>query len=275
MRLVPQDSGAKGAGNSERGHGHSCNSFRPAGQHAWRLYRLARRVLPASVPLALVALVWQWVRLPSLPPRPGAGSSNLVQLMARRHVAFMMASVMLLFMGQFALFTYLRPFLERVTGVTVPVLSSMLLVMGLAGIVGTCSVKPCAPHPPLQRHRRNSACDGADSRPTDRLWRQYGNCLAAVGGVGLFRQRGARRLGHIAQQIFAERRRSWRRIVSGGHTARHNHRCRFRRIAVRFDWLAGHIRLRRRFALRLFCAGRRSRVKDIISCRRVRAERAC
>jgi len=41
------------------------------------------------------------------------------------------------FMGQFVLFTYLRPFLETVTGVEVSLLSMILLVIGVAGFVGT------------------------------------------------------------------------------------------------------------------------------------------
>jgi predicted MFS family arabinose efflux permease len=44
---------------------------------------------------------------------------------------------MLLFAGQFALFTYLRPFLETVTGVNVSTLSLLLLIVGGAGLVGT------------------------------------------------------------------------------------------------------------------------------------------
>lgn len=48
-----------------------------------------------------------------------------------------MASVMLLFMGQFALFTYLRPFLETVTSVSISTLSLLLLLMGLTGVIGT------------------------------------------------------------------------------------------------------------------------------------------
>jgi predicted MFS family arabinose efflux permease len=43
----------------------------------------------------------------------------------------------LLFMGQFALFTYLRPFLETVTRVGVSTLSLLLLGMGAAGLLGT------------------------------------------------------------------------------------------------------------------------------------------
>lgn len=40
-------------------------------------------------------------------------------------------------MGQFALFTYVRPVLETVTAVSLPMLSLTLLVIGAAGFVGT------------------------------------------------------------------------------------------------------------------------------------------
>lgn len=46
-----------------------------------------------------------------------------------------MLAVGTFFMGQFALFTYLRPFLETVTQVNVATLSIVLLVMGVAGFV--------------------------------------------------------------------------------------------------------------------------------------------
>lgn len=48
-----------------------------------------------------------------------------------------MLAVALFFMGQFALFTYLRPFLERVTQLSVPALSAVLLTIGVAGVAGT------------------------------------------------------------------------------------------------------------------------------------------
>jgi predicted MFS family arabinose efflux permease len=48
-----------------------------------------------------------------------------------------MAAVSLFFMGQFVLQTYLRPFLETVTGVNTSSLSLILLVIGGAGTVGT------------------------------------------------------------------------------------------------------------------------------------------
>nr|WP_240780327.1 MFS transporter [Serratia proteamaculans] len=40
-------------------------------------------------------------------------------------------------MGQFSLFTYLRPFLETVTRVDITTLSLILLTIGIAGFIGT------------------------------------------------------------------------------------------------------------------------------------------
>jgi predicted MFS family arabinose efflux permease len=51
-----------------------------------------------------------------------------------------MAAVSLFFMGQFGLFTYLRPFLETVTHVGASTLSLMLLVIGVAGFIGTIAI---------------------------------------------------------------------------------------------------------------------------------------
>ena len=90
------------------------------------------------VPVALIALVWQWITLPSMATQkrsPGAG--NVFNLLKNRTVALGMAAAGLFFMGQFALFTYLRPFLETVTQVNVPILSLLLLVIGVAGFCGT------------------------------------------------------------------------------------------------------------------------------------------
>ena len=47
-----------------------------------------------------------------------------------------MLGVGLFFMGQFALFTYVRPFLETVTHVDVSTLSLILLALGICGFIG-------------------------------------------------------------------------------------------------------------------------------------------
>ena len=90
------------------------------------------------VPVALIAFVWQSVSLPSMPtPARPAGSSNVLRLLKNPVVAMGMLAVSTFFMGQFILFTYLRPFLETVTHVDVPTLSLVLLTMGVAGFIGT------------------------------------------------------------------------------------------------------------------------------------------
>ena len=67
----------------------------------------------------------------------GPGARNLFKLLKQSSVALGMAAVSIFFMGQFALFTYLRPFLETVTRVGVSTLSLMLFIIGVAGLIGT------------------------------------------------------------------------------------------------------------------------------------------
>ena len=72
-----------------------------------------------------------------MPPRGQKSIGNVLRLLARRQVLLGMASTMFLFMGQFALFTYLRPYLESAGGFTIEAISLVLLLMGLAGVLGT------------------------------------------------------------------------------------------------------------------------------------------
>ena len=89
------------------------------------------------VPIALIAFAWQWFSLPSMPARQRApGSGNVFRLLNSPLVRLGMLGVGLFFMGQFALFTYLRPFLETVTRVGASTLSLVLLAIGISGFVG-------------------------------------------------------------------------------------------------------------------------------------------
>lgn len=93
------------------------------------------------VPLAAIALCWQAMTLPSMPGNTTKGSVGKVfRLLSTQQVAIGMGAVALLFMGQFSLFTYLRPFLESVTHVDVSELSILLLIIGVAGLAGTTLV---------------------------------------------------------------------------------------------------------------------------------------
>ncbi len=139
MRLVPEDSVPKGLAMLNAGNAIAATISAPLGSLLGS-YIGWRGAFFTVVPLALVALVWQWISLPSLPPRRQESSANVFRLLARPHVAIGMVAIMLLFMGQFALFTYLRPFLETVTSVSISTLSLLLLLMGLAGVAGTTIV---------------------------------------------------------------------------------------------------------------------------------------
>ena len=89
------------------------------------------------IPVAIVACVWLLLSLPAMKSHSGSGTGNVFRLMKNVPVALGMVAVSVFFMGQFMLFTYLRPFLETVTHVSVSMLSLMLLVLGLAGLAGT------------------------------------------------------------------------------------------------------------------------------------------
>jgi predicted MFS family arabinose efflux permease len=89
------------------------------------------------VPVAAIALAWQWASLPAMTAERAAGSGNVFRLFKSRPVAYGMAACGAFFMGQFALFTYVRPFLETVARVNVSTLSLILLGIGVAGFIGT------------------------------------------------------------------------------------------------------------------------------------------
>ncbi len=93
------------------------------------------------VPIAAVALVWQWLSLPSLaaPPR-SARPREVLGLLRRRPIALGMAAAGVFFLGQFTAFTYVRPFLETVPRADAPTVSLVLLAVGAAGLVGTALI---------------------------------------------------------------------------------------------------------------------------------------
>ncbi|VUC84532.1 transcriptional regulator [Raoultella terrigena] len=93
------------------------------------------------VPVAIVAFIWQCFSLPNMAGSTSrAPRANVFRLFGRSVIAMGMFACGLFFMGQFALFTYVRPFLETVTRVNSSGLSLILLTIGVAGFVGTLFV---------------------------------------------------------------------------------------------------------------------------------------
>ena len=97
----------------------------------------------ALVPLALAAFIWQCVSLPTMVnDRQQKPQRSVTELFRLPVLVTGLLACGLFFMGQFALFTYVRPFLETVTRVNASALSLILLATGVAGFVGTLIITP-------------------------------------------------------------------------------------------------------------------------------------
>lgn len=91
----------------------------------------------ALLPVAIAAFLWQLAILPRLPSAGPTSPRLMFGLMRSRIFVIGMAATTLAFMGQFSLSTYLRPFLESVTGLNVDQISLVLFGIGAAGLAGT------------------------------------------------------------------------------------------------------------------------------------------
>jgi predicted MFS family arabinose efflux permease len=136
MRLVPEETVPKALGIIFTGLAVASAFAAPIGSYFGGIIGW-RGVFWALTPLAVVTLIWQWLSMPSMEPQTTNPVGKFFGLLKRRHVAFGMAAVMLTYAGAFAGFTYLRPFLESYTHVSLPQLSLLLLGLGLAGFAGT------------------------------------------------------------------------------------------------------------------------------------------
>ncbi|MCI3944442.1 Major facilitator superfamily protein [Pseudomonas syringae] len=136
MKLVPKESVAKGLALIHGGNALAATVAAPLGSFMGQ-YIGWRGAFFLVIPLAALAFVWQWLSLPAMSSQPNSRARNPFRLLRTPQVAIGMTAIMLLFMGQFAVFTYLRPFLEEITGVSVTALSLMLLLLGASGLAGT------------------------------------------------------------------------------------------------------------------------------------------
>lgn len=140
MRLVPTDQVPKALSIFNGGNALATVIAAPLGSYLGAVVGW-RGAFFCLVPVAAIALAWQWISLPAMrAPQRAPGSGNVFKVLGRRPVALGMAACGAFFMGQFALFTYVRPFLETVTRVNVSTLSLILLVIGGAGFIGTALI---------------------------------------------------------------------------------------------------------------------------------------
>lgn len=137
MRLVPAPQEPKALAIFNGGNALATVVAAPLGSYLGSIIGW-RGAFFCVVPVAAIALVWMLISLPPMPVEPHKpGAGNVFKLFKNRSVMLGMVGCGAFFMGQFALFTYLRPFLETVTRVDVSTLPLILLVIGAAGFIGT------------------------------------------------------------------------------------------------------------------------------------------
>ncbi|GAA1647391.1 MFS transporter [Nonomuraea maheshkhaliensis] len=108
----------------------------PAGQFLGNLvgWRLTFAIAAAAT---LIAVVVQAVVLPSIPPDGRTQLRDLVGVVMRRAARFGMAAGAMVFVGQFAAWTYVTPFLMDHTHLSSGVISLLYVIYGIGGIVGS------------------------------------------------------------------------------------------------------------------------------------------
>lgn len=136
MRLVPVEDVPRALALMYGGQAIAAAFAAPIGSYLGGIFGW-RAVFWALVPIVAVNLVWHLVSLPSLPARRRQDFRTMFDLLTRPYFLRGLIAAMLSWGSAYTMFTYLRPFLEQVTGVDVTVLSVLLLVLGCAGFVGT------------------------------------------------------------------------------------------------------------------------------------------
>lgn len=136
MRLVPPVSVPKAFAITNGGNALASIIAAPLGSFIGGLFGW-RGDFFCVVPLALVALIWQALAIPALPPEHEQKKGRLLSLLKRPAVLIGLIGQMVFFGGMFSVFIYLRPFLEQVTHVDLKTLSGLLLLVGVSGFIGT------------------------------------------------------------------------------------------------------------------------------------------
>ncbi len=136
MRLVPPAQVARALSLIYSGGSLATIAAAPLGSYFGELIGW-RNVFLLAAAFGTLTLIWQLVTLPAMAPDASGNAGHFFRLMKRRSIQLAMGAVLLVFSGHFAFFTYLRPFLEQVTGAGAQQLSLVLLAFGVANVAGT------------------------------------------------------------------------------------------------------------------------------------------
>ncbi|RNF33599.1 MFS transporter [Paracoccus methylarcula] len=136
MRLVPEDAIPRALAIMFMGVSAATVLAVPVGSYLGGLIGW-RGVFHVATGLAVLALLVQMATLPSLPSRGKARLGTLIEVLARPGIGIGMIAVLLVFAGHFTFFTYIRPFLELITGVGIEGVTAILFIFGIANFAGT------------------------------------------------------------------------------------------------------------------------------------------
>lgn len=136
MRLVPAEDVPRALAMMYGGQAIAAAFAAPVGSYLGGMFGW-REVFWALTPIVAINLVWHVIALPSLPAGEKQNFRAMFGLLKRPYFLRGLVACMLSWGSAFTMFTYLRPFLEQVTGVEVTMLSVLLLLLGCAGFIGT------------------------------------------------------------------------------------------------------------------------------------------
>ena len=135
MRLVPAKTVPKALGVMFSGVSIATVFTAPIGSYLGDIIGW-RNVYHATALLGFALLVVQFATLPSIEARGHHKLSTLWKVLKRPIVSLAMLAILLSFAGHFTLYTYVRPFLETVTGVSANGVAAILFGFGIANVLG-------------------------------------------------------------------------------------------------------------------------------------------
>lgn len=95
-----------------------------------------RSAMAMTAGLAALAMLLQWISLPTLPASTSNSLIDVLRLTRRRGIQLGMLAILILMTGHFAGSVYVRPFLEQVTLLTTGPIALALLGFGIAAVIG-------------------------------------------------------------------------------------------------------------------------------------------
>jgi DHA1 family purine ribonucleoside efflux pump-like MFS transporter len=107
-----------------------------------------RAVFLLGAGVALMALVVQAATLPHVQPTPGSGLRALGSVLRSGVVLVGLLAILLIFSGHFSGFTYIRPASQGLSGIDDGGFAILLLVFGVANLIGTSLSGPVADRAP-------------------------------------------------------------------------------------------------------------------------------